>query len=527
MLLSLGTAPQADAQTFTVIYTFHGTDGLYPLGNLILDGSGKLIGTTYGGGSAYGTDPLRGYFSGYGTVFSIDASDTETVLHSFTGGWDYMHGVPLSGGDGIFPKPGVVRDAAGNLYGTTYEGGGYCTDPRGGIIGCGTVFKIDPAGNETVLHAFNLTSDGAYPSSLAIDASGNLYGATSMGGGSWPPTCNVSMYGCGTVFRIDTNGDETVLHTFSGWETPNAGVILDAAGNLYGTTSSGGGTSCCGNVFRIDAAGNYSVLHSFTSADGGPPQGLVRDATGNLFGTIGSGGSAGYGSIFKIDAAGNYSVLHNFSGSDGKNPSGPLVLDAWGNLYGSAQYGGGDASCGALGCGTVFRIDAAGNFSVLHSFNGSDGATPNGGLALDAAGNLSGTTYAGPGTVFKIDLSVAPFSLFSAKLDLAAGGFQLQAFFTQAAGAAAINPVTQGMTLALGTYTVTIPPGAFLQTKKGWFVYDGMIQGVALDIRISQTGASSYELQAEGSGVDLSSLTNPVALTLAIGSNNGRTEVNQ
>jgi len=317
------------------------------------------------------------------------------------------------------------------------------------------------------------------------------------------------------VFKIDPAGNENILHRFIGWETPNA-VIVDQAGDIYGTTWQGGGLACynssCGVVFNIDTAGNFRVLHNFTGADGISPAGLIRDGSGNIFGTAG-GGSFGYGNVFKIDAAGNFSVLHSFNGADGANPAAALVLDASGNLYGSASLPGPPYSW------FVFRIDAAGSFTVVATF---EGYAP-GLLSLDVSGTLYGT---GDQTVFKITPS-APFSSFTAKLDIPAGGFQLQAFFTQGAGAATINPVAQGMTLTLGTYTVTIPPGAFHQTKKGWFVYEGTIDGVALDIRLSHTGANSYELQAEGSGPHFTSLTKPITVTLALGNNSGTTVVDQ
>ncbi len=508
LLLSLCASRPAQAQAFTTLHIFSGPDGVYPGSSLISDESGNLYGTTIDGGSGYGSSGVMG--QGYGTVYKIDASGNETVVYSFGGG-----------ADGAYPFAGLVRDAAGNLYGTT---------SRGGSAGLGTVFKIDPSGTETVLHSFTGGGDGAHPGQndvLVRDAAGDLYGTTILGGA----------LGVGTVFKIDPSGYETVLHSFTGGADgayPYAGLVRDAAGNLYGTAGNGG--EGYGTLFKIDPSGNFTVLHSYNGGtDGGcPVAGLAGDAEGNFYGTT-NGCFFGGGTVFKIDSSGNETVLYRFSGVNaGGNPWAGVVRDASGNLYGTLDSGG-SSNC-FLGCGLVYKIDPSGNYSVLHSFDATDGAFPFASPMLDASGNLYGTTEGDPygpavkfGSVFKIAFSF-PFSSFRAKLDTTAGprkGFQLQAFFTQGTGAPAIDPVAQGMTLTVGTYTVTIPPGSFHQTKKGWFVYQGTIGGVTLAIRISQTGASSYELQVDASGVDLTMLTNPVTLTLALGNNNGTIGVNQ
>ena len=510
IFLSLGTDQQTHAQTvnFTVIHSFSGTDGTYPESELVRDASGNLYGTT-----SHGGDP--GCYSGCGTVFKIDPFGKEAILHYFTGGTD-----------GANPYAGLVRDTSGNLYGTTSSGG---------TSNDGTVFKIDAVGKESVLHSFN-GADGALPSAgLVLDASGNLYGTTAEGGSS---ACDG--VGCGTVFMINSSGNFTIVHYFTGGTDgtrPLAGLVIDSSGNLYGTTE-GGGSGCygygCGTVFKIDAEGNESVLHSFSYDNNGtdgmlPHAGLVLDSSGNLYGTTFVGGSMGSGTVFKIDAEGDESVLHSLNGlADGAYPIAGLTIDAAGNLYGAATNGG------SAGAGNVFRVDPSGNETVIHNFTGgADGASPSAGLVLDASGNLYGAaSFGGPagyGTVFKISFPV-PFSSFSAKLNIVAGpppGFQLQAFFTPGTGASAIDPVADGMTLTVGTYTVTIPPSSFHQTRKGWWVYEGKINGVSLDVRISQRGVNPYELQFEASGVDLTSLTNPVTIRLALGNNYGTTQANQ
>jgi uncharacterized repeat protein (TIGR03803 family) len=374
--------PSAEAHaeaTFTVLYSFkYGTDGGIPDATLVRDATGNLYGTTRLGGNPNCTN-------GCGTVFKLDTTGTETVLYSFAG-------PPLDGND---PQGSLVRDAAGNLYGTTRFGG---------INDFGTVFKIDTAGNETVLHSFNgRAPEGRYPNGLVRGVAGSLYGNTEKGGA---PECNP--LGCGTVFKLHTTGKETVLYSFAGvpdGESPLAGVILDGAGNLYGTTDRGG-TFNSGTVFKLDTTGKENVLYSFTGGPDGqnPFAGLVRDAAGNLYGTTESGGASEKGTVFKLDTTGAETVLHSFGAgaTDGMNPGAGLLRDAAGNLYGTTQSGG------ANDMGTLFKVDGSGKLTILHSFNGTDGA----GLFLraslirDAAGNLYGTTPTGGafnvGTVFKL-----------------------------------------------------------------------------------------------------------------------------
>jgi uncharacterized repeat protein (TIGR03803 family) len=372
-------AQSASAQTFTVLYAFKGgTDGDAPFGAIVRDNAGNLYGTTEAGGADL-----------IGTVFKVTNAGDETLLHSFSGfptdgseptgglvqGGGEFYGTASGGGandagavfkmsasgseslvysfayyptDGSYPTGGLIRDSAGNLYGTTSQGG---------ELNEGIVFKIDSSGEETVLHSFaGYPTDGAgsYYGSLARDGAGNLYGATGGGGA----------FGLGTVFKLTPAGVETILHSFTGstdGSGPTGGLILDTKGNLYGTTSaggSGGGTECvfggCGIAFEISPAGKLTILHDFTGSpsDGaGPYANLVMDASGNLYGTTLIGGTFGNGTVFKIDTSHNESILHSFDEStDGAEPFGPVTLDSKGNIYGTASYGG------ASGAGTVFMI---------------------------------------------------------------------------------------------------------------------------------------------------------------------------
>ena len=309
----LGTVFKVDAATHavTVLHTFTGTpDGGLPSAGVTLDPSGNVFGTT----SDYGA-------YGRGAVFKIDSAGVETILHSF-------HKL-----DGDQPNADLTRDATGNLYGTT---------SFGGTSDNGVVFRIDSSGAEKTLYKF-AGPDGSRPyGGLARDSAGNLYGTTAVGGA----------FGHGTVFELAPDGTETVLHSFAGGadgDFPAGKPVLDSAGNLYGATALGG-TSNKGTVFKVDSSGVHTVVHSFNGADGSQPWGVILDGTGNLYGNAFSGGTSNLGVLFKVDPSGTETVLHSFTGTDGKNPSGTLLLRSDGTLFGSTQGGGINQA------GTLFRM---------------------------------------------------------------------------------------------------------------------------------------------------------------------------
>ena len=289
-----------------------------------------------------------------------------------------QHVYSFQGGrDGAYPNAGLVTNSAGNLYGTTIVGG---------ATNNGTVFKATPGGTEAVLYSFKGGSDGASPyATLTIDAKGNLYGTTFFGG----------TRGVGTVFKLTPGGQETVLHSFqSGHDgaNPAGSVIMDAQGNLYGTTE-GGGAPGYGTVFKVTPIGTEAVLHSFVAHNDGafPSGGLIADSRGNMYGTTGNGGATGNGIIFEVTPGGTETVLYTFKGypNDGSEPLAGFVADTSGNLYGTTKYG--DTPY----LGTVFKFTPGGTETVLYSFKGgSDGAYPTGGVVIDAHGNLYGTTTA-------------------------------------------------------------------------------------------------------------------------------------
>jgi len=385
----IAAAQSRQPANYKVLHRFSGgTDGALPIASLVRDTTGKLYGTALGGGS---TRCFNG--AGCGTVFKLDVAGKLSVLRRFTGGKD-----------GAAPN-GLIRDATGTLYGTTGGGGTGC-----GTSGCGTVFKVDAAGKETVLYRFSGAPDGASPGGLIPDAAGNLYGATYYGGTG---PCNDGQgVGCGTVFKLDASGKETILYSFSGGTdgtNPLGSLVRDATGSLYGTTLNGGNFGK-GIAFKLSKAGKLTVLHTFTDgADGGQPSGgLIRDAAGNLYGTASSGGTIpclddqnGCGTLFKLNKAGRYTVLYKFMGgsSDGAYPFAGVIQDAAGNLYGTTNVGGDSTACMPNGCGVVFKLNTKGKETIVRIFKGGkDGAAPQAGVISDAAGNLYGTTTAGGGT---------------------------------------------------------------------------------------------------------------------------------
>ena len=370
-LLSAAAATQsAQAQTYSLLYSFTGEHGVNPAGGLFRDAAGNLYGTT-----VYGGD------SGNGTVFKLDTTGKETVLHSFSGN-----------SDGGFPFGGLIRDKFDNFYGATGSG----------FTNAGVVFQMDGRGNETVLHTFSDFTHGAGPTAILVrDKAGNLYGTT-LGGGNLRPCL---LAGCGLVFKLNARGKETVLYRFKGkadGKTPFGSLVRDPAGNLYGTTTKGGGADA-GVVFKVDSTGKETVLYSFKGKSDGktPMAGLVRDAAGNLYGTTEFGGASGAGVVFKLGPSGKETVLYPFTGgADGANPIATLIRDAAGNLYGTTVNGG------ASGVGVVFSLDTTGKQTVLHSFNQTDGEFPSAPLFRDANGNLYGTAFgggaSGGGVVYKI-----------------------------------------------------------------------------------------------------------------------------
>jgi uncharacterized repeat protein (TIGR03803 family) len=331
------------------------------------------------------------------------AAQTETVLHTFTGG-----------SDGETPFSGVTFDSAGNMFGTTLDGG----SAGCGGYGCGTVFELSPTASgdwqESILFRFTGSkTGGASTGTLVLDNDGNIFGADLLGGSDGECSSGSNgLTGCGLIFKLSPSSggwEESVLAVFDSsraGELPYSGVVADSAGNLYGTTELGGITGClsgCGTVFRLSptlaGAWEETILHTFTGgADGGGSESpLIFDAAGNLYGTAGV--------VFELSPTANggwkETVLYTFSaGADGDGSFTGLTFDAAGNLYGTTPGGGDLSGCDGYGCGVVFKLSPrpTGGWkeTVLYQFSGKgDGSLPDSAVAIDAAGNLYGTTYEG------------------------------------------------------------------------------------------------------------------------------------
>jgi uncharacterized repeat protein (TIGR03803 family) len=314
-----------------------------------------------------------------GAVFKIGPKGKES---------DFFY---INGGDtGIFPTGSLTQDAAGNIYGVA----------EGGSGGAGVVYKLSPQAKETILFAFqgglNTTNPVEPAGGVLLGKNGDIFGAAQFGNRQ---VCDI---GCGSIFRLDAAGVMHFLHQFTGGVDggyPVGPLVQDAAGNLYGVTETGGDRTCpefyftagtgCGIVFKIAKSGRFGVLHTFAGgADGAIPQGgLLLDKNGNLFGTAIKGGIAENGTVYEISSDGTYTVLHRFTKPEGQNPNGGLVEDETGNLFGTTQLGGNHF------LGTVFELNPQGSVRVLHHFQGlADGASPLAGLFRDSAGHLYGTT---------------------------------------------------------------------------------------------------------------------------------------
>lgn len=385
--ITLITTTPAQAQTYTesTYYSFPSppAEGMWPWGGLIIDSSGTLYGTTYAGGSAICS-------GGCGTVFKLDSAGTETVLHTFTGT------------DGENPQQLLTMDSSGNLYSTIF-GTGPSAD--------GIVFKIDSAGTFSIVHRFN-GGDGSQPyGPVTFDTLGNLYGTTQNGGAS----------GDGVVFKIAADGTFSDLYEFKGGTDgsgPQSNLVLDNAGNIYGTTGAGG-LFGGGMVFRVTPSGVKSVLYSFCKvsgcADGSNPMSLLRSANGTLYGVTFAGGTTNQGTVFQVTGAGAETVLYSFCPAgvsshcrDGEEPM-AITLSPNGKIFGTTYSGG--AGNSTIDPGVVFEVPSPGSEIVLYRFPAypptwPDGGNPTGGVVMDSAGNLYGNTYSGgpngEGLLFKL-----------------------------------------------------------------------------------------------------------------------------
>lgn len=376
--------PLRPSPTFDVLHAFTGgADGAIPVAGLIQARDGYFYGTTPNGGS-----------SNSGVIFQMAVDGTVNIVHTFTGG-----------ADGATPYAALIQATDGNFYGTTLYGGGTGC----GGTGCGTIFRVTPDGIETVLYAF--ADRSAHPYSLIEGVDGNLYGTSKTGGGS-----GCGGLGCGSAFRLTSDGTVTVLHEFadSAEANPASALIQANDGNFYGTTAPiFPSNSTTGTIFQMKPDGTVTVVFAF-DASTGPVAPILQGSDGKLYGAAYLGNGSDKGRIFSLDLDGtNFAVLYRFTGGlDGGHPTG-LIQATDGNFYGTADSGGGSGSC-LEGCGTVFQLRPDGTFSVLHAFDDNNGSHP---LAVIQADDgsvephiaLYGTTQNGGastyGVVFRLIMS--------------------------------------------------------------------------------------------------------------------------
>lgn len=371
------------AVTLTTLVNFGGANGALPDGNLSVDASGVIYGTTNGGGE-----------HGVGSAYRVTTSGELTTLASFGGA--------NGGANDVNPSNGVIVDASGTIYGSITDGGPTYR---------GSIFSVTSSGTLATLKNFtgsnfnNPLGKGRNPlGRLLVDASGTIYGTTREGGTS----------GNGTVFSLTSSGTLTTLASFNGANgtRPTGGLIADAMGTLYGMTA-GGGTSNAGTVFSLTQGGTLTTLASFNGTNGSTPWfSLIAGSSGTLYGITAEGGASNMGTVFSLTSSGTLSTLTSFDLSKGFTPI-SLIYDGAGMLYGTTERGG------AYYGGTVFSLSTGGAFTKLVNFRGFEGAgstdpsgLPINGLVLVGSDTLYGTTVRGgtsdAGTLFKLTLGGSP-----------------------------------------------------------------------------------------------------------------------
>jgi uncharacterized repeat protein (TIGR03803 family) len=382
--VSLPLIPAQESPSASSLSASGGLERLHSFAGKPDDGGGPSAPLLWYHGTFYGTTQYGGA-NNRGSIFSLSTSGKESVLYSFG---------PASEADGATPAAGLT-ERGGAFYGTTQDGGSGCAP-----LGCGTVFKIEPSGGETVLHAFQGGSDGEHPTAGLIDVGGTLYGATAEGGGAGHACC-------GTIFTVSASDAVEVIYRFkgdSGDGNEPLGTLVDLNGELYGTTKTGGAENR-GTVFAASTSGSERVLYSFKrkSNDGAQPFAGLIAVQGRLYGTTRYGGGnstqclpLGCGTVFETTASGAETVLYRFEGGrDGFGPTAALaaVKNA---LYGTTQSGGSPGCAGGVGCGTLFEISGT-HERRLYTFAGgrkSAGAFPEAGMILENR-RLYGTTFGG------------------------------------------------------------------------------------------------------------------------------------
>jgi uncharacterized repeat protein (TIGR03803 family) len=451
MLAAAIVSRAQNSVSFTTLFTFDKTDGANPAAWLIQANDGSLYGTTQYGGTS------RSCANGCGTVFKTTLDGVLTTLHSFD-----------CSTEGCEPASALVQGTDGNFYGTTASGESN--------LASGTVFRITPDGTLTTLHTFGPKEGFGSLAALVEDSNGYFYGTTPSGGGV-AATCRG---GCGTVFRITSDGTLTTLHGFDATDGsfPRGALVVGVDGNLYGITSEGGSMSCgvgCGTVFKMTPNGTLTTLHRFHETDGiTPAPELVQAADGNFYGTTGSGGVYNAGTFFRITPSGEFTTLYNFvcepnDCPDGEESVAGLVQATDGNFYGTNILGG------AYGSGTAFSITASGMLTTLHNFCDREPCRDRADQSLAAVvqatdGNLYGSIYQGGneicflegcGTLFRLSVGLGPFVETEPSSDKV--GAAVGVLGTNLAGATSVafNDITASFKVISGSLiSTTVPAGA-------------------------------------------------------------------
>jgi len=441
----------ASAQTFKTIASFDYTDGEGPQYVSLVQGiDGNFYGTTFVAGSLGG-----------GTVFKVTPGGTVTAIYNF----------PAALGDGFEPWAGLLLGKDGNFYGTTAGGGANSK---------GTIFKVTPAGKESILHSFTGT-DGEYPTSSLIQASnGNFYGTAEYGGTN---STQCGGMGCGTAFEITPGGTFTVLYNFCSQANCTDGAqvyapLMQASnGTFYGTTFMGG-SSGNGTIFSISAAGAFNVVHNFASYpdDGAfPNAGLIQATNGDLYGTTYGGGTDFVGTVYQMTLAGQETLLGSFDFTDGTTPTAGVIQGTDGNFYGTTYSGGASFD------GNVYQITPTGTITNLYSLCSlsgcPDGQYAPGGLLQSTNGTFYGLTeYGGAsnslcvqgcGTVYSLSMGLKPF--VTTLPGSGRVGVQIAILGNKLTGATSVtfNGTSATFTVKSGTLTLThVPTGATTGTIK-------------------------------------------------------------
>ena len=471
--------PAHAGPTLTTLASFAGTsNGATPLAGLTFDAAGNLYGTTSAGGSAND-----------GTVFELSGTTHQTLTTVTT----------FTGPNGALPEAGLTVDVAGNLYGTTYVGGGT------GVFG--TAFELSGTTHQTLTRLAAFTLFGSNPvSTLTADAAGNLYGTTKLGGAG----------NAGTAFELSGTAHQTftslaAFNTANG-ANPEAGLTL-YAGNLYGTTFAGGANGV-GTVFELAGPtfGTITTLATFNTSDGaGPEAALSFDAAGNLYGTTYRGGFNGGGTVFELSGT-NHQTLTTLASFAPPSDAGPgygvlnagVTVDAAGNLFGTTSAGG------TYDDGTVFELSGTTHqtLTTLATFNNLNGGGPRAGLTADAAGNLYGTTTAGYGTAF--ELSNAGYVLPAVVVPIG-GNYQFALPTTTGITVIALL----GLNLSSGS-TATLPFNPNLLTRQLLYIgVDGFVEKTntsgMLALARLDLGDNDLDLSSSGPGNGINNLTTVTA----------------